>query len=147
MVRFRILVCPSVLAFRYETDFLSGIGLGAMDSLVSFATLISTAHLLAKLLPERPESDKPNVLFVLFNGESYDFIGSQRFVYDISGGDFPSKSHATHQIGLENIDIMIDIGSLDDLQKISVYQAKEFKEVCEYVRCVPVRKTMCRNWY
>lgn len=109
---------------------LTGVGLGAMDSLISYATLITTAHLLSELLPERLESDKPNVLFVLFNGESYDFIGSQRLVYDIHKGYFPSRSHATHPIGFDNVDIMIDIGSLDDLQKISVYHAKEFKEVC-----------------
>lgn len=106
-----------------------------MDSLISYVTLISTAHLLAKLLPERVESDNHNVLFVLFNGESYDYIGSQRFVYDINRGYFPSKGHATNQIGLENIALMIDIGSLDDLQRVTVYHAKEFKEVCEHMMC------------
>lgn len=101
-----------------------------MDSLVSYATLIATAHLLSHLLPERVVSDNPNVLFVLFNGESYDYIGSQRFLYDMKRGSFPPRSQATHSIGLENIGLMIDIGALDDLQKISVYHAKEFKEVC-----------------
>lgn len=100
-----------------------------MDSLISYATLISTAHFLAKLLPERVASDNPNVLFVIFNGESYDFIGSQRFVYDINKGYFPLRSQSTHEIGIDNIAMMIDIGSLDDLQRISVYHAKEFKGV------------------
>lgn len=101
-----------------------------MDSLISYATLISTAHLLSNLLPERIVSDNPNVLFVLLNGESYDFIGSQRLVYDLNKGYFPPKSQGTHEIGLENISLMVDIGALDDLQSISVYHAKEFKEVC-----------------
>lgn len=102
-----------------------------MDSLISFATLISTAQFLAQLLPERIVSDNPNVLFVLFNGESYDFIGSQRFVYDVKNGYFPSKAHVTHEIGMENIAMMIDIGALDELQKFSVYRAKDFNEVTE----------------
>lgn len=100
-----------------------------MDSLIPFATLVSTAQFLAQLLPERIVSDKPNVMFVLFNGESYDFIGSQRFVYDVQNGYFPSKSQSTHEIGMDNIAMMIDIGSLDELQKFSVYRAKEFDEV------------------
>lgn len=100
-----------------------------MDSLVSYTTLISTAHMLSKLLPERIVSESTNVLFVLFNGESYDYIGSQRFLYDVNKGYFPPRSQATHEIGLDNIEMMIDIGSLDDLQKITMYHAKEFKEV------------------
>lgn len=101
-----------------------------MDSLISYATLISTANLLANLLPERMVSDNPNVLFVLFNGESYDFIGSQRLMYDLNKGYFPPKSQGTHEIGIENIGLMVDIGALDDLQSLFVYHAKELKEVC-----------------
>lgn len=122
--------------FRFDAIWLTlnfclliGMGLGAMDSLIPFTTLVSTAQFLSQLLPERVVSDNPNVLFVLFNGESYDFIGSQRFVYDLKNGYFPSRSQGTHEIGLENIDMMIDIGALDDLQKISVYHAKDFKAV------------------
>ncbi|XP_037030857.1 nicastrin isoform X1 [Bradysia coprophila] len=122
-----------VTARMDTTSMFDGIGLGAMDSLISFATLISTAQFLAQLLPERIVSDKPNVLFVLFNGESYDFIGSQRFVYDVNNGHFPSKAHGTHEIGMENIAMMIDIGSLDELQKFSVYRAKEFDEANQLV--------------
>lgn len=127
-----------------------------MDSLISFATLLSTAQFLAQLLPERIVSDKPNVLFVLFNGESYDFIGSQRFVYDVKKGFFPSKIQGRHEIGMENIEMMIDIGSLDDLRKFSVYRAKDFSGVvkqsshgifvsesteCFYIAGLPIRQS------
>lgn len=115
-------------------SFFLGLGPGAMDSLIPFATLLSTAHFLSKILPERVVSNNSNVLFVLFNGESYDFIGSQRFVYDLNKGYFPSKGQATHEIGIDNIAMMIDIGSLDDLQRISVYHAKEFQKVGVCIR-------------
>ncbi|XP_037912162.1 nicastrin [Hermetia illucens] len=107
------------------TSFFDGIGLGAMDSLVSFATLISVAHLLATLIPDRNAGQK-NVLFMLFNGESYDYIGSQRFVYDLQKKDFPTKSTSTNILTLENIEFMIDIGPLDDLNNLKIYYAKEF---------------------
>ncbi len=116
--------------FQLKLVCIAGVGLGAMDSLIPFATLISTAQFLSRLLPERVVSDNPNVLFVLFNGESYDYIGSQRFVYDVKKGSFPSQSQGTHEIGMDNIEMMIDIGALDDLQRITVHHAREFKDVC-----------------
>ncbi|KAJ6637135.1 Nicastrin [Pseudolycoriella hygida] len=116
------------------TSMFDGIGAGAMDSLIPFATIVSTAHLLAKLLPEREASNNSNVLFVLFNGESYDFIGSQRFVYDINKGYFPSKIQATNQISFENIVMMIDIGLLDDLHRFTVFHVEEFKAATDLVK-------------
>lgn len=35
-------------------------------------------------------SDKTNVLFIFFNGETYDYIGSQRLLYDMEKGEFPT---------------------------------------------------------
>lgn len=100
-----------------------------MDSLLSYAALMSTAHILTSLLPEKIVSDHPNVLFVLFNGESYDYIGSQRFVYDLSKGAFPPSNQYSHAIDPKNIELMIDIGALDDVSSISVYQSREFSKV------------------
>lgn len=30
-------------------------------------------------------------MFILFNGEAYDYIGSSRIVYDMENGEFPNK--------------------------------------------------------
>lgn len=110
------------------TSMFDGIGVGAMGSLVSFATLISTAHILSKLLPpsKRP-ANSPNVIFALFNGESYDYIGSQRMVYDMEKGDFPFKRQNTKQIHLSNIDLLVDIGTLDSINNPDVYSLKDAK--------------------
>jgi len=32
-----------------------------------------------------------NIMFILFNGEAYNYIGSSRVVYDILNGDFPNN--------------------------------------------------------
>lgn len=31
-----------------------------------------------------------NIMFILFNGEAYDYIGSSRMVYDMLHDDFPN---------------------------------------------------------
>jgi nicastrin len=95
---------------------------GAMDSLASIATLVSTAHFLRKIISnENYEKNKMNVLFVLFNGESYDYIGSQRFVYDLKKNAFPSPSSYTRPINFENIHMMIDLGAIDTFDRLSIY--------------------------
>lgn len=110
------------------TSMFDGVGIGALDSTVPLVTLITTAHTLSKMLPKRMGLDNPNVLFILFNGESYDYIGSQRFVYDVEKELFPPKSTATNPISLDNILLHIDIGSLDDINSIWLYQYTEFNQ-------------------
>lgn len=109
------------------TTMFEGIGLGAMGSLVPLATLISTAHLLNRLNIEKNPAKPLNVLFVLFNGEAYDYIGSQRFVYDLKKGSFPPRVTQTRPISLENIEILIDLGTLDDPGNIKMYHSKKFE--------------------
>jgi nicastrin len=113
-----------VISARFDTtSMFDGLGLGAVDSLASVATLLTTGHFLRKVLKETNDQSNINVLFVLFNGESYDFIGSQRLVYDLKKGDaFPSPSTFSRPLDLENILMMIDIGNLDSLDELSFYQ-------------------------
>uniref|UniRef100_A0A2M4BF61 Nicastrin n=1 Tax=Anopheles marajoara TaxID=58244 RepID=A0A2M4BF61_9DIPT len=103
------------------TTMFDGVGLGAMDSVVPFTVLMAVAHFLAKVLPRSERA--PNVVFMFFNGESYDYIGSQRFVYDLQTGAFPSRSTQTKPISLDNIELLIELGTLDDLTELQVYHA------------------------
>ncbi|KAH8278521.1 hypothetical protein KR018_004353, partial [Drosophila ironensis] len=109
---------------RLDTaSMFDGLGLGAMDSLVGFAVFTQLANLLRQILP--PQSSLPdsrrNVLFVTFNGESYDYIGSQRFVYDMEKLNFPPNSAGSPPIAFENIEFMLDIGTLDDIANIKLH--------------------------
>lgn len=107
------------------TSMFDGIGVGALDSLVPAVTLMSTAHTLSQILPNEI-TRKFNVLFMLFNGEAYDYIGSQRFVYDLINHEFPADSPSP--IRLEDIKLLIDIGSLDSPNATTLYQYTDFPE-------------------
>ncbi|XP_034489027.1 nicastrin [Drosophila innubila] len=105
------------------TSMFDGVGLGAMDSLMGLATMTMVAQMLRILLPAQNLLPDPhrNVLFVAFNGESYDYIGSQRFVYDLENLDFPTRSTRSSPISFENIELMLDIGTLDDIANIKLH--------------------------
>ncbi|XP_017848718.1 nicastrin isoform X2 [Drosophila busckii] len=105
------------------TSMFDGVGLGAVDSLLSLATLIQVAHMLHLLLvrKNKPAISQRNVLFVVFNGESYDYIGSQRLVYDMDHLDFPSRAAQSKPISFENIEFLLDIGTLDDVANIKLH--------------------------
>lgn len=120
-----------VIAARLDTtSMFDGVGLGAMDSLVPFVTLLSVGHTLSKLIPGASSTfdadTRINVLFLIFNGESYDYIGSQKLIYDMEKGLFPPTVTSTRAITLQNINLFIDIGSLDDTSSISVYRYQNF---------------------
>lgn len=118
------------------TTMFDGVGIGAMDSLVPFTVLVSVAHFLAKVLPKKLQESDPNVLFMFFNGESYDYIGSQRFVYDLQKGSFPTKGGLTNPLSLDNIDLMIDLGTFDDPNNLRIYHASELAAVPKIAQAI-----------
>uniref|UniRef100_A0A6B2EHY2 Nicastrin n=1 Tax=Phlebotomus kandelakii TaxID=1109342 RepID=A0A6B2EHY2_9DIPT len=122
-----------LLSARMDTaSMFDGEGAGAMGSLVPYTVLMSAAQLLAKLLPEKRDSGQPNVLFMLFNGESFDYIGSQRFVYDLQQGAFPSKLYQTKPLALDNIKLLVDLGSMDTVRLLNLFHATDFPQASEF---------------
>lgn len=98
------------------------IATGALDSLTSIATLLATGHFLRRVISNEITKENKNIMFVFFNGESYDFIGSQRFAYDLKNGDvFPSRKTFTRPINMSNIEALIDIGPLDGFDELVLY--------------------------
>ena len=99
-----------------------------MDSLLGYATLLNAGHMLSVLLPKQSQVSNKNlnVIFVIFNGESYDYIGSQRFVYDLDNLEFPTRSTRTDAISFENIEFMLDIGVLDDVSNLKLHTLNRF---------------------
>lgn len=109
-----------------STGMFDGIAAGAMEVL-PLVTVLSTAHTLAALLPERPPvAHQPNVLFALFNGESYDYIGSQRFVFDVRRGAFPPRHQRRAVIRPEQIQLVVDVAGLDDPSNVFAYHVRDF---------------------
>lgn len=115
-----------VVAARIDTtSMFDGIGVGALDSLVPAVALMSAAHTLSQSIPIDAQRNF-NVLFMLFNGEAYDYIGSQRFVYDLINNEFPAD--AKTPIRMEDIKLLIDLGSLDSPNATTLYQYTDFPE-------------------
>lgn len=105
-------------------------GVGAMDSLTGYTILVSVAHTLSRLLSDKKQlqNSNLNILFMIFNGESYDYIGSQRFVYDLENLYFPKPSTHTAPITFDNIEFILDLGTFDDITNIKLHTLSEFPQ-------------------
>ncbi|KAF6075279.1 nicastrin [Phyllostomus discolor] len=80
-------------------SFFWNVAPGAESAVASFVTQLAAAEALHKApdvttLPH-------NVMFVFFQGETFDYIGSSRMVYDMEKGKFP--------VQLENIDSFVEL--------------------------------------
>ncbi|KAM5237255.1 nicastrin isoform 1-T1 [Ctenodactylus gundi] len=92
-----------VAATRLDSrSFFWNMAPGAESAVASFVTQLAAAEALQKApdvttLPH-------NVMFVFFQGETFDYIGSSRMVYDMEKGKFPVR--------LENIDSFVELGQV-----------------------------------
>ncbi|XP_075419779.1 nicastrin [Tenrec ecaudatus] len=92
-----------VAATRLDSrSFFWNVAPGAESAVASFVTQLAAAEALQKTpsvatLPH-------NVMFVFFQGETFDYIGSSRMVYDMEKGKFPVK--------LENIHSFVELGQV-----------------------------------
>ncbi|CAN7983242.1 unnamed protein product, partial [Ixodes hexagonus] len=65
---------------------------GADSSVTGMVTLLVAAQMLKQLRDTHQTGPpKKNVVFLIFNGEAFDYIGSSRVVYDMEKGDFPMR--------------------------------------------------------
>ncbi|CAK1548578.1 unnamed protein product [Leptosia nina] len=92
-----------------SASMFDGVAPGAASSVVGMVTLIVTASTLAQMIPlADAKLYDHNILWTLFNGESFDYIGSQRTAYDISRGQWPPLS----PLSLSDIKLHLEIGQL-----------------------------------
>lgn len=124
---------------------------GVVSPVTGLVTLLTTAHVLKQMLPKYENegnerqtihlalpfnrvalADK-NVLFMLFNGESYDYIGSQRVVYDMENGAFPTVSELVPPIKLEDISLLVELNQLSQTNTIFAYLLSEQAEARNFV--------------
>ncbi|XP_064031885.1 nicastrin isoform X1 [Pogoniulus pusillus] len=92
-----------LVATRLDShSFFWSVAPGAEAAVCSFATLLAAAQALhrapdAQLLPR-------NVMFTFFQGETFDYIGSSRMVYDMQQEKFP--------LGLDNIHSFLELSQV-----------------------------------
>lgn len=98
-----------VLATHLDTTSLFDQTAGAANPISGLVTLLATAKLLKTMLPTENKQKPYNIFFVVFNGETYDYIGSQRFVYDLNLGEFSSKMPP---FSLNDIDLFVELSQL-----------------------------------
>uniref|UniRef100_A0AC11EQ64 Nicastrin n=1 Tax=Ovis aries TaxID=9940 RepID=A0AC11EQ64_SHEEP len=83
-------------------SFFWNVAPGAESAVASFITQLAAAEALQKA-PDVATLPR-NVMFVFFQGETFDYIGSSRMVYDMEKGSFP--------VQLENIDSFVELGQV-----------------------------------
>ncbi|KAG7304405.1 hypothetical protein JYU34_011346 [Plutella xylostella] len=100
----------TLVTARIDTASLfDGVSPGAASSVVGLVTLITAASLLAKMIPPADAGlYKHNIMWTLFNGEAFDYIGSQRVAYDISRGQWPPAA----PLNANQIQLHVEIGQL-----------------------------------
>ncbi|XP_036778630.2 nicastrin [Manis pentadactyla] len=92
-----------ITATRLDSrSFFWNVAPGAESAVASFVTQLAAAEALQKA-PDVTSLPR-NVMFVFFQGETFDYIGSSRMVYDMEKGKFP--------VPLENIDSFVELGQV-----------------------------------
>ncbi|XP_060053665.1 nicastrin isoform X2 [Erinaceus europaeus] len=95
----RVVVAATRLDSR---SFFWNVAPGAESAVASFVTQLAAAEALQKV-PDVATLPR-NVMFVFFQGETFDYIGSSRMVYDMERGKFP--------VQLDNIDSFVELGQV-----------------------------------
>ena len=92
---------------------------GADSAVTSLVTLLSVTHSLQGYLEEirikQSGSPVDNVLFALFDGEAFDYIGSMKTIYDMLNDRFPvvkTNSSNLAQLKLNHISHFIELNQL-----------------------------------
>ncbi|XP_030747514.1 nicastrin [Sitophilus oryzae] len=118
-----------IIAARSDTTSLFDKTTGAENPITSMVTLLSTAKLLKEMVGKWNNKIKKNILFILFTGETYDYIGSQRFLYDMELGlfpvDLPKNNTFLPIIYPENISLFIEISQLSYGKDVYVHYLED----------------------
>lgn len=96
---------------------------GADSSISGLVTLLTIAHTLAgvreKMAENSTRDETGDIIFAIFDGESWDYIGSSATVYDMERGRFPRVSQSLRlnfiepsKIKLSHISHFIELGSI-----------------------------------
>ncbi|XP_042879165.1 nicastrin-like [Penaeus japonicus] len=104
-----------VVAARMDAaTMFDNISPGANSAVSGIVTLMSAATAIFKHKEEIINASNKNVLFILFQGETWGYIGSSRVVWDMERGQFPYEikedvKDQVGQINLTHIDYFIEL--------------------------------------
>lgn len=117
-----------IVATRMDTTSMFEKTAGAHSPVTGMVTLLSTAKYLKTIFGNNSLTDV-NVLFILFNGEAYDYIGSQRMLFDMQNGNFPVKTRDGRSTLLpvikpEQISLFVEIGQIKHTETVYMHYLK-----------------------
>uniref|UniRef100_A0A669FC45 Nicastrin n=1 Tax=Oreochromis niloticus TaxID=8128 RepID=A0A669FC45_ORENI len=95
--------CPLLSCLQLDSrSFFFDIAPGAESAASGFVTLLAAAH----ALRNATQDAQPNrtILYAFFQGETFDYIGSSRLVYDMDNKQFP--------LDLDNVHSVVEIGQV-----------------------------------
>ncbi|XP_068628327.1 nicastrin isoform X2 [Battus philenor] len=121
-----------------SASLFDGVAPGAASSVVGMVSLIMTAATLAKMVPVSDASlYDSNVLWTLFNGEAFDYIGSQRVAFDLRNEVWPplaplSPKDVKLHVELGQIGGSLQSYSMDTAWPLYAYAADKFTEVTKF---------------
>lgn len=124
---------------------------GATNPITGIVALLSTAQILKQMFQKKNDKYSicficsfffvmvmflflgKNVLFVFFSGESYDYMGSQRLLYDMENGEFPisadEASDVIPHIRPENTSLFVEFSQLSHSDGIYAHILQNTSEV------------------
>lgn len=91
---------------------------GADSAISGLVTLLSVAHTLSRVKHEFQNSSR-NIMFSVFDGESFDYIGSSSAVFDMMNNDFPEPFGTgikPPKIGLNHISHFMEFSQTSDVK-------------------------------
>ncbi|CAH0405938.1 unnamed protein product [Chilo suppressalis] len=91
-----------------SASLFDGISPGAASSAVGMVTLITAASILAQMIPVETNTYDKNVLWTLFNGETFDYIGSQKVAYDMRYGEWPPLAPLKYS----DVEMYLELGQI-----------------------------------
>lgn len=100
----------TLVTARIDTASLfDGVSPGAASSVVGMVTLLTAATALSQMISVKDAAlYDQNVLWTLFNGEAFDYIGSQRVAYDIKNGAWPPSA----PLAVGDIRLHVEVGQI-----------------------------------
>eukprot|EP00794_Sanderia_malayensis_P010772 gene10772-11925_t len=116
-----------------SSSFFHDLAPGANNDVSGIVTLLAVASALGNLKRNMNNgvvagSEMKPIMFVLFNGEIWDYIGSSRMVWDMENGDFPylkarntSDGKNVIKMDLSSVGHFIDISQVGQMDKETLW--------------------------
>ncbi|XP_055329018.1 nicastrin-like [Paramacrobiotus metropolitanus] len=113
--------CPGknstiIIASRLDSASIFELSPGTETAATGIITLLLVLEALSK---HKEELKDKRLLFILFNGESWDYIGSSRIAVDIQNGAFPTDF--LDKLKLDHIDMFVELSQLGAFMEEKMY--------------------------